>query len=335
MVNRLVQQFGLWCVLLCVSLPSLGKDTYHWSIGPSLPAPVQEIYPTVHNDAIYVVGGLQDQNSEFRVSNAVYRLKKGATTWETLPPFPVAAHHVMLVSTGAQLWAFGGFTASAQGSWANSAQVYLFDEVSQTWHAHSSMPVKLSETIAAVIMGDVHLAGGRTTKSDNFSWRHHLDSDWHGVFDTTAGIWQTAAPLPSARNSACSVVIAGKWHVIGGRTVEQGNTGAHDIFDPVEDEWIEAKPLPVAAGGIGCARYGDSIYVFGGEYFAKSGSGVFSKVWRYEIKRKRWRDVSVMPIPRHGLGVVTFDGAMWLIGGAGEAGANDTRNTVSKLVLNP
>ncbi|MEG3767942.1 kelch repeat-containing protein, partial [Alteromonas sp. 14N.309.X.WAT.G.H12] len=113
----------------------------------------------------------------------------------------------------------------------------------------------------------------------------------------------------------------------------EGNTGAHDIFDPVEDEWKEGKPLPVPAAGIGCVRYHDSIYVFGGESYGKPNANVFSKVWRYEIKRKRWRDVSVMPVPRHGLGVVTFDGAIWLIGGAGEAGAKETRNTVSKLTL--
>ncbi|MEG3768573.1 Kelch repeat-containing protein, partial [Alteromonas sp. 14N.309.X.WAT.G.H12] len=216
MVTRLTTCALLLVVLFCLPLSSYGAEKYHWSIGPSLPLPVQEIYPTVHKEAIYVVGGLHEQDEHFGVSNAVYRLKKGARQWETLPPFPVAAHHVMLVSTGEHLWAFGGYSESAQGAWTNSAQVYLFDETQLTWHAHSTMPVKLSETIAAVIQGKVHLAGGRTTKSDNYSWHHHLDSDWHGVFDAEAGVWKTSSPLPIARNSACSVVSNGHWHVIGG-----------------------------------------------------------------------------------------------------------------------
>lgn len=314
-----------------IALPTEASSDYHWAAGPSLPESVQEIYPAVHKGAIYVAGGLREGEKQFVVSDHVYRLKQGADQWQQLPDFPVPTHHAMLVSTDEQLWAFGGFTESDDGQWNNSAAVYVLDESNDTWVKKNPMPVKLSESISAVINGQVHLAGGRTTQKDNYSWRHHLDSDWHGVYDPEGGVWKTASPLPTPRNSACSVVIAGNWHVIGGRTVEGGNTAVHEVFDPLADAWITAKPMPEAEAGIACTVLGDSIYVFGGEYFDDNGGGVFHKVWRYEVNRKRWSEATVMPVPRHGLGAVTFDHRMWLIGGAGKAGPRDTRHSVSIL----
>lgn len=305
------------------------EASYHWQAGPSLPEPIQEIYPAVHKNAIYVVGGLREADRGFAVSDRVYRLSSQSNKWQRLSDFPVPVHHAMLVSAEGKLWAFGGFTAAADGQWSNSSTVYAYDDATDSWVKAGDMPVKLSESISAVINGNIHLAGGRTTNTDNYAWQHHLDSAWHGVYDAEGGVWKSAAALPTPRNSGCSVVVDGKWHVIGGRVVDEGNTGAHDIFDPETDSWSAAKPMPEAQGGIGCVVYRGDIYVFGGEYFDSAQSGVYYKVWRYETNRERWQDVSVMPVPRHGLGVVTMNEAIWLIGGASKAGAKETRNTVS------
>ncbi len=306
---------------------------FHWSLGPSLPLSVQEIYPAVHNNQIYVAGGLTAGKDKFSVSDQVFRISADADGWQTLPSFPAPTHHAMLASAGGSLWAFGGFTESEDGQWNNSSAVYQFDEMQAEWVKRNPMPVRLSESISAVINGKVHLAGGRTSKDENYRWQHHLDSDWHGIFDPDSKVWQTGAPLPTPRNSACSVVYDNKWHVIGGRTVEGGNTNVHEVFDVSTDEWKTEKPMPEAAAGIACAVLDDSIFVFGGGYFDAQCCGVFYKVWRYELKRKRWSEAAVMPVPRHGLGAVTFDNAIWLIGGAAEAGPHDTRHTVSKFTL--
>lgn len=312
---------------------AVAESNYHWQHGPSLPAPVQEIYPAVHKDSIYVAGGLTSGTPNFTVSEQVFRFQKGSKNWQTMPPFPVPVHHAMLVSAGDKLWSFGGFTENENGQWINSSAVWEFNESDGSWIKRNPMPVKLSESISAVINGKVHLAGGRTTTKDNYHWQHHMDSDWHGVFDPETSVWQSATPIPTPRNSACSVVYDDKWHVIGGRTVDNGNTAVHEVFDAAKDIWITGKPMPEAEAGIGCAVLHGSIYVFGGEYFDDAGGGVFHKVWRYEINRKRWSEATVMPVPRHGLGVVSFEDAIWLIGGAGEAGAKDTRHIVSQFTV--
>ena len=310
------------------------KSDFHWSLGPSLPLSLQEIYPAVHNNSIYVVGGLTAGEDKFSVSDQVFRLGVKDEAWQALKPFPVPTHHAMLVSAGGSLWAFGGFTESEDGQWNNSSSVFQFDENDGEWTKRNPMPVRLSESISAVINGKVHMAGGRTSDDgDNYRWQHHMDSDWHGIFDPESMVWQTGAPLPTPRNSACSIVYANKWHVIGGRTVNNGNTDVHEVFDSSTDEWTTEKPMPEPEAGIACAVLDKSIFVFGGEYLNEQGGGVFHKVWRYELERKRWTEAAVMPVPRHGLGAVSFDNAIWLIGGAAAAGAKDTRHTVSKFTV--
>ena len=59
-----------------------------------------------------------------------------------------------------------------------------------------------------------------------------------------------------ARNSAASFVIGNEWHVIGGRTVNGGNTDRHDIFDFTDQRWRTGTPLPAAQGGLAAAAVG-------------------------------------------------------------------------------
>ncbi|QJR82506.1 galactose oxidase [Alteromonas pelagimontana] len=326
---------GLWLTGTFASAIAAEPVTnYRWSLGPSLPQPVQEIYPAVLHNAIYVAGGLRaTETGGLNVSAHVYRLQKDQEKWQRLAPLPAPRHHPMLVAVKDNIWSFGGFVESDDGQWTNTNSVLMYDENVNEWAEKTPMPVALSETVSGILNGKIHIAGGRTPKKgSNGKWADQEDANWHGVFDPEAGVWQTAAPMPTSRNSACAVVAKGKWHVIGGRTVEEGNLDSHEIFDPATNEWVEGKPLPQPQAGLACAVLHGNIFAFGGEYFTE-GRGVFSSVWRYNLKREKWSQATVMPVPRHGLGAVSVDDAIWIIGGAAKAGANDTRSTVSKLKL--
>ncbi|MCU7554283.1 galactose oxidase [Alteromonas sp. ASW11-19] len=309
-------------------------QSYQWALGPSLPQPVQEIYPTVSDDRILVAGGLYlGEDGALLMTNRVWALTAGAEHWQSLPNLPQARHHAMLVGTGDGTFAFGGFVESAEGQWTNTNSVLFLGHNGAAWISREAIPVMLSETVSAVLKDGIHLAGGRTaTPSKNGQWLDNTDTDWHGVFNPQSGIWTTAPPLPTPRNSACSTVLNGNWHVIGGRTVAEGNVPTHEMFNPATRKWQALPPLPQAQAGLTCSAYQGNIYVFGGEYFTGDG-GVFMEVWRYSPRKKSWQEVSTMPLPRHGLGSVVKDDKIWLIGGAAEAGAKDTRNTVSQFFL--
>ncbi|OZB13986.1 MAG: galactose oxidase, partial [Hyphomonas sp. 34-62-18] len=68
---------------------------------------------------------------------------------------------------------------------------------------------------------------------------------------------------------------------------------------------------------------GGKLYAFGGEYF-DNGGGVYPEAWMYDPAGDAWQPIAPMPHPRHGLGAVTLDGTIYVIGGALKASGVDT-----------
>lgn len=89
--------------------------------------------------------------------------------------------------------------------------------------------------------------------------------------------------------------------------------------------------MPQAQGGLAAAALGHMLYVFGGEYF-DNGGGVYATVWAYDTRTDQWRDAGHMPLPRHGLGAVAHDGAIYVIAGAAAAGGRGTSNRMVRYV---
>ena len=313
-------------------------STSHWSVTTPLPQAVQEIYPVHWQSSLVVAGGLYAHpQARYIITEKVWArdITTPDATWVELASLPEPRHHPILASIGPQLFALGGFIETAQGKWTNSTDVYLLSSGAGSWQPKQPIPIALSETVIAVIDGRIHLAGGRTLAGEqNGNWNDSTDTDWHGIYNPTTDSWTTAPPLPQAKNSACSAVVNGRWHVIGGRTVELENLATHHVYDVEKDQWIEEPPMPEARGGLACAAVDSIIYVFGGEDF-KPERGVFDKVLAYDTVQRTWTEFGIMPSARHGLGAVNAEQSIYLIGGATKAGAIGTSPLVSKFTLIP
>ncbi|MEL6858888.1 MAG: kelch repeat-containing protein [Pseudomonadota bacterium] len=299
-----------------------------WRLGTALPYAVQEIYPTRHNGRIHLAGGFiaKDQTiSGATDQHIAYDLQSGV--WETLAPLPRARHHPNLISFNGTLLAIGGFeVGGADAVWQMQAGIWIFD--GETWRDGPSLPQPNGESVLAVIADRLHVCGGRTpVGASNASWNDHNDVADHYVLDRGDGEWAKAAPLPTARNSAAAAVIGADWHVVGGRTVAEGNSAAHEVYDAYEDRWRQAAPLPQAQGGLAAGAVGDKLYAFGGEYF-DNGGGVYAECWAYSADTDAWSRLPDMPKPRHGLGAVVVDKEIYLIGGALKVGGRQTSNLV-------
>ncbi len=300
-----------------------------WQTSVDLPIRVQEIYPCLHQGALWLAGGLSPDvpAAQQNISGSVYRFDVESGLWSDEPPLPEPRHHGFLVSFGSDLLLFGGFVAANGGRWSASRDVLALTE--NGWSLVGTLPSAQSETVAAVNGHVIHLAGGRAPGRTNANWRDQRDIATHQVFDPSTGHTTAAAPLPMARNSAASFVIDGRWHVVGGRTVDGGNSARHDVYDFEEDTWRDAEPLPGAQGGLAAASVGNHGFVFGGEYFSPDGGGVYSEVWEYEADSGRWRQAGEMPVPRHGLGAVTVGDSIYVVAGATEAGGAGTSKRMS------
>lgn len=310
-----------------VSLPARADGA--WTTATDLPLRVQEIYPCLHQGALWVAGGLSPDVPEAQqnISDSVYRFDVENEVWSNEPSLPEPRHHGFLISTGNALLLFGGFVAANGGRWSASRDVLRLG--SGGWSLIGTLPSAQSETVATVSGARVHLAGGRAPGRSNADWGDQRDVALHQVFDPETGQTSTAAPLPMARNSAASFVIDGRWHIVGGRTVGGGNSARHDVYDFDDDAWRDAAPLPQAQGGLAAASVGNHGYVFGGEYFSSGGGGVYAEVWDYDASADRWREAGTMPVPRHGLGAVTVGDSIYVVAGATEAGGSGTSNRLS------
>ena len=308
-----------------------------WTAGPALPIRVQEIYPAVLNGVMYVAGGLSPDAGDggIGISDRVFALEPGARRWRARARLPAPVHHPNLVGLEREVYAIGGFTAGNGGAWTMSSAVRVYNPSRDRWSRGPDLPAPYAETVCAAINDRIHVVTGRRPAgSSNSEWPHHADTNAHIVLDAASGNWTTAAPAPTARNSAAGAVVEGRLHVIGGRTVSGGNTAVHEVYDPGGDRWETAAPLPEpetgprGAGGLAAAVLNREIFVFGGEWFDSTGGGVYAQVWTYDRQADAWREVTRMPTPRHGLGAVTLDNRIWTIGGAARAGGNETRAAV-------
>lgn len=311
-----------------------------WRTSASLLLPVQEIYPTVFNGRIHLAGGFVAENGTITgptTAHQIYDPAKG--TWSVGPPLPVPRHHPHLVAFDGHLLAVAGFeTISSEaiwvmqaGGWAAPADIVAWeptpeaDAPMEAWTALPELPRPAGEAVTAVIDAHLHLAGGRRpTGEANANWQDHTDTGEHFVLHSIGGAWETAAPMPTARNSAAAAMIRDDWHIVGGRTVAGGNTGAHEVYDAREDRWRAAAPMPQVQGGLAAATVDDRLYAFGGEFFQPEPGGVYAEAWVYSPNEDSWAPIPDMPSPRHGLGAVTLNDEIYVIGGALGVGGQDT-----------
>lgn len=304
-----------------------------WSVGDSLPFPVQEIYPCLHDGAIHLAGGFVAAEGQITGPTDAHILWIPNLGWRPGPGLPAARHHLQLVSWQGRLWALGGFESPSpeamwtmqSSGWVLDGPGWVIDGPAGEWTPFLNLPIPCAEAVVlAGAMGLLHLAGGRSPAgAANAGWQDHADQTHHFVLDHPTGQWREAAPCLTARNSAAGAVIDGRLHIVGGRSVAGGNTAAHEVYDPAEDRWRAAAPMPQAQGGLAAAEAGGKLYAFGGEYF-NDGGGVYPEAWAYDPSADIWVAIDPMPHPRHGLGAVTLDGAVYVIGGALKASGVET-----------
>ena len=307
----------------------VAQSSNAWRRWPSLPIVAQEIYPCALNGRAYLAGGFTLTDGSFAISNRLFT--SNGSAWSELAALPEPRHHPNLVGHGDALYAFGGFRAGNGGAWNMLANTTRYDPASDSWDEGAPMPLPYGETVAMSVGDRIHIATGRQPNgSSNANWNDHGDRGVNYVYDPAADSWDTAAPNPNPRNSAAGGVIDGRFHIVGGRVVNDGNRAHHEAYDPAEDRWHELAPMPQGQAGLCAAVLEGKLYAMGGEYFA-NGGGVYPQCWIYDPAADSWDAGPDMLTPRHGLGAVTIGDGIVVIGGATQAGGNGTSDLVEVL----
>jgi hypothetical protein len=318
-----------------------------WTPLASMPFPVQEIYPAPfwkqREDSMGLkpkpfnilvnAGGLTPE-ADFNVTDAVTFYDPYYDRWGYGPRLPEPRHHLALVNNNGFLYGIGGFARNEFGGWQMRGDCWRLGGIDDEWLWRRPMPHPQAESVCVSLGGFIHVAGGRSPAgSRNAEWSDHIDTDEHWLYDAAADNWYPLAPMPTPRNSSAGASVNGVLYVIGGRTVSDGNVATVEVYDPLSDRWQQARPMPKAQGGLAATVLKGKVYVFGGEYFSPAGGGVYAEAWEYDPKTDRWRSVAAMPRPRHGLGAVTIENSIYVLGGASSAGGSNTSSALDKFEI--
>jgi len=327
-----------------------------WRRVADLPIAAQEIYPApfwtdrgqgrsskaLARDAFNVIvtaGGITGgTGGRYQATDRTFIYDAVADRWTEGDHLPQPRHHLHLVAHNGFLYAMGGFTTAgareAGSGWRMVPDLFRLDDPYGRWKSMRPMPGPQAEAAVLSNGGFIHIIGGRAPAgSFNERWQDHIDTDRHWIYDSRTDEWYERAPISLSRNSMAAVTHRGVIYLFGGRRVSGGNLAMTEAYDPLADRWQTMRPMPRAQAGLAAAILGATAFVFGGEYFGDRGGGVYSEVWAYDLDEDRWRSAGRMPYPRHGLGAVTLNRAIYVIGGALEPGGDGTTPLVHKFEI--
>lgn len=110
-------------------------------------------------------------------------------------------------------------------------------------------------------------------------------ADGEATGDGAAARWETAEPLPTARQQSTVVALDGRLFVIGGIDAKRSTTSDVSVYDPSLGRWSAAADLPVAMHSANAAVAGSKIYVLGSLDASRAAD---ERCYVYDPDRDAW-----------------------------------------------
>jgi hypothetical protein len=210
-----------------------------WSAVPGLPRPRWAHCACAVGNAIYVVGGIeQDEEGRLKSVNSVLKFDCQMQTWSEVVPMPSERDEAGACVLGSDIYIFGGNADNC----ATTSTTYRFNTETNEWATLAPMPEAKSQPSVSVLDGLIYVMGG-------------LDSDANTIiyssvhrFDPVENLWSAVAPLSIARTSLGSFVLGGSIYAVGGFDGEN-MLSSMERYSVALDSWSE-----VLDGKLGTAR---------------------------------------------------------------------------------
>jgi N-acetylneuraminic acid mutarotase len=169
------------------------------------------------------------------------------------------------------------------------------------WESHAPRPLPRTEVSAASVRGEIVVLGGFT--ADGGASRR-VDA-----YSPARDSWRRLPDLPIGVHHAMAVGAGGKPYVLGGYTVMGATLRTAFVLDGGAWRALPRMPFPRAAAGAGIAR--QRIVVAGG---IGEGRRLARNALVFDLRTRRW-SVAPGPTPREHLGVTSFSGTVYAVGG--------------------
>ena len=218
----------------------------------------------VFQGKIYCFGG-RNVSKDYSISTNVNEVYDTETdSWAIKTPMPIARSGLQASEVNGKIFLIGGRTEMKSSSIAEtSAQVDIYDPVTDTWDIGSPIPTAVAGYASAVLDGKIYVISGVARGSN----RTNLTQ----IYDPKTDEWSLGAPIPmsvtaAAADATTGIKAAKAIYVIGGSNATYSLSGQYtnQVYFPEFNSWSMAASMPVDKAGSAVAVVNDTLYVMGG-----------------------------------------------------------------------
>ena len=268
--------------------------------------------------ALMAVGG---NAGRFSYLDSAERYDRRSNTWQSVASMGMAREGPGLAVSEANLvFAVGGYNSEL--GILRSAE--FFDPETGAWEAVADMCSPRQNLGCAFLGGKLFAVGGTDDRANCLSTVE--------AYDPATGIWSAAAPMLVSRSGHGVCAHGGCLYALGGEGPAGGgymggsslsvSLSSVERYDPALDAWTAVAPLRLGRRGVRAAVVAGKIYAVGGRGL-EGGSSTFlcnDTVERYDPAAGSWEAVAPLTTARQDAGVAALDGAIYVVGGEGNAG---------------
>lgn len=287
--------------------------TVGWIEHPAVPGPVQDHAAVSLGDEVWVIGGIDDQQTTL---DAVWIFDG---TWRAGPSLPTPLHHPAVAVHEERIYVLGGLLGRAS---TPSARAWVLDEAHTGWVPLPDLPSPRGAAAAAAYDDGIALLGGRLQEP----------SDTAVFFAPATGTWTPLPSLPEARVGAVAATILGSLHVLGGQDDEQDNAHA-DHWTLGWQQWEPASRLSVPRTGLAAAPFDIELVVAGGASRQGTTEVLHDEVDLLDASGT-WIALPQLPLAVHSAAAAPYRNGVLVIGGSDRFDDHAT-DAVQFLVLGP
>jgi N-acetylneuraminic acid mutarotase len=235
-----------------------------WTEKASMPTSRGDFGTAVYQNKIYCIGGKTLWKNDVNATNANEVYDTETDTWQTKTPMPTARYGIEANVVDGKFYLIGGWIQSESSSNVDkSAQVDIYDPLTDTWAIGSPMPTAVAGYASAVMDSKIYVISGVASGS--------TITNLTQIYDARIDKWSFGVPIPMGVNGAAAGATTGTEaakaiYVIGGSNATYPLNGQYtnQVYFPDTSSWEMAAPMPIDRAGLSVTVVNDTLYVIGG-----------------------------------------------------------------------